>query len=112
ALHPDIHLTIDTSHRLVDLTLDDFDIAIRFTENKKPGPNWTLLMAETLLPVCSPALRQQFAGLPAGELVARAPLIHVTSTSADWSYWFRASGIEAPPSIDGRLSVDSMQLGL
>lgn len=31
AQFPNIRVTIDTSHRLVDLTLDDFDIAIRFT---------------------------------------------------------------------------------
>ena len=54
AQHPDIRVTIDTSLRPVDLTLDDFDIAIRFSTTKKPAPNWTLLAVETLLPVCSP----------------------------------------------------------
>jgi LysR family transcriptional regulator, glycine cleavage system transcriptional activator len=111
AQFPDMRLTVDTSHRLVDLTLDDFDVAIRFTENKKPAPNWTLLAVETLLPVCSPALRERFAGQPVEKILAQAPLIHLTSPSADWNYWFRASGVKAPPSIDGRLSVDVMQLG-
>ena len=54
---PDLRLRIDTSQRLVDLTLDDFDIAIRFAPMKKPAPNWTLLATETLVPVCEPAVQ-------------------------------------------------------
>jgi LysR family transcriptional regulator, glycine cleavage system transcriptional activator len=106
---PDVRVTIDTSLRPVDLTLDDFDIAIRFSSTKKPAPNWTLLAVETLMPVCSPGLKKQFGGSEAKTL-AQAPLIHVTSVSADWQHWFRASGIEAPSSIDGGLRVDTVQM--
>ncbi|MBV8513447.1 MAG: LysR family transcriptional regulator, partial [Xanthobacteraceae bacterium] len=38
AQFPNVHLTIDTSTRLVDLTLDDFDVAIRYLSIKKPAP--------------------------------------------------------------------------
>ena len=65
AQFPDIRVSIDTSQRLVDLTLDDFDIAIRFsTSAKKPAPNWTLLVVETLVPVCSPGLKKSSAPQP------------------------------------------------
>ncbi len=107
---PDIRLTIDTSHRLVDLTLDDFDVAIRAASTTKPASNWTLLATETLLPVCSPKLKEQFAAKGAADLLSRAPLIHVTSVSADWSHWFRASGLEMPASIDDGLRVDTIQM--
>jgi LysR family glycine cleavage system transcriptional activator len=107
---PDIRVTIDTSHRLVDLTLDDFDVAIRFSSTEKPASNWTLLAVETLLPVCSPALKKQFGILSDANLLSRAPLIHLTATSADWSHWFRASGMEVPSSIDGGLRVDTIQM--
>jgi len=111
ARHPNIRVTIDTSQRQVDLTLDDFDIAIRLSSTKKPEPNWTLLATETLMPVCSPGLGRQF-GVPLdARLLSRAPLIHVTSVSADWHHWFGANGIELPPSIDGGLRVDTMQMG-
>jgi len=108
--NPGIDVRIDSSHRLVDLTLDGFDIAIRFTSTQKPASNWTLLAAETLLPVCSPALKQQLGVTSNEELLMRAPLIHLTSAPADWGYWFRASGIEAPSSIEAGLRVDTMQL--
>jgi LysR family transcriptional regulator, glycine cleavage system transcriptional activator len=110
ALFPDIRLTIDTSHRLVDLTLDDFDVAIRAGSTEKPASNWTLLASETLVPVCSPRLREQFGGAAVADLLSRAPLIHVTSVSVDWNHWFRASGIEPPASIDSGLRVDTIQM--
>jgi LysR family transcriptional regulator, glycine cleavage system transcriptional activator len=106
---PDVRVTIDTSLRPVDLTLDDFDIAIRFSSTKKPSPNWTLLAVETLMPVCSPGLKKEFGGSEAKTL-AQAPLIHVTSVPADWQHWFRASGLEAPASIDSGLRVDTVQM--
>ena len=107
---PDIRVTIDTSHRLVDLTLDEFDIAIRFASMKKPGPTWTLLGVETLMPVCSPALKEQFGLSSDASLLSRAPLIHVTRVMADWTHWFRESGMEIPPSIEGGLRVDTVQM--
>ncbi|MGH7126536.1 MAG: transcriptional regulator GcvA [Stellaceae bacterium] len=107
---PDIRLTIDTSHRLVDLTLDDFDVAIRPASTQRPAPNWTLLTTETLVPVCSPRLREQFDTTDVTDLLSRVPLIHVTSVSADWSHWFRASGVEMPASTDDGLRVDTIHM--
>ena len=107
---PDIRLTIDTSHRLVDLTLDDFDVAIRPASTKKPAPNWTLLATETLVPVCSPELKKQVAGTSMADLLSRVPLIHVTSVSVDWSHWFRASSLAMPASIDDGLRVDTVHM--
>ncbi len=106
---PEVRVTIDTSLRPVDLTLDDFDIAIRFSSTRKPAPNWTLLAVETLMPVCSPGLKKQFGGSEA-KILSQAPLIHVTTVAADWEHWFRVSGMEAPPSIDGGLRVDTVQM--
>lgn len=110
AQFPSLRVTIDTSQRLVDLTLDDFDIAIRFSPTRKPASNWTLLAVETLVPVCSPSLKDQFSVGSDAELLSQAPLIHVTSVPADWNHWFLTSGLEAPSSIDGGLRVDTMQM--
>ena len=110
AQYPDVRVTIDTSPRLVDLTLDDFDIAIRFTSTKKPAANWSLLAVETLVPVCSPRLKEQFGGASDAALLSLAPLIHVTSVPTDWSHWFRLSGMAPPPTIDAGLRVDTMQM--
>ena len=110
AQFPDIRITIDTSHRQVDLTLDDFDIAIRIASTKKPAPGWSLLAVETLLPVCSPNMKEQFGVALDAKLLSRAPLIHVTSVSVDWNQWFRTSGMDVPVSINSGLRVDTIQM--
>jgi len=107
---PDIRVTIDTSQRLVDLALDDFDIAIRFSSVKKREANWTFLGEETLRPVCSPSLKAQYAGLSDADVISRAPLIHLTSLAPDWSHWFQMTGTKVPATIDGGLRVDTMQM--
>jgi LysR family transcriptional regulator, glycine cleavage system transcriptional activator len=112
AQFPDIRVTIYTSPRMVDLALDDIDIAIRFASAKKPAVNWTLLAAETLIPVCSPTLKQQFEAAGKGSVLAHAPLIHLTVVSVDWDHWFAANGMEAPSSIHGGLRVDTMQMAI
>jgi len=110
AQFPNVRVTIDTSHRPVDLTLDDVDVAIRISPIEKPSPNWTLLAAETLIPVCSPGLKRQLDSFSKTNPILRAPLIHVTSVSVDWHQWFRASGIEPPSSIESGLRVDTIQM--
>jgi LysR family transcriptional regulator, glycine cleavage system transcriptional activator len=110
AQFPDIRVTIDTSSRLVDLALDDVDIAIRFASAENPAANWTLLAAEMLVPVCSPGLKQQFEG--DSSVLSHAPLIHLTVVSTDWNHWFEANGMEAPSSIHGGLRLDTMQMAI
>jgi DNA-binding transcriptional LysR family regulator len=106
---PDLRVTIDTSQRLVDLTLDGFDVAIR-SSAKKRASHWTLLGMETLMPVCSPALKQHFTGSSTATLLSQAPLIHVTCVAEDWIHWFRANGMEVPSSIEDGLRVDTIQM--
>jgi LysR family transcriptional regulator, glycine cleavage system transcriptional activator len=112
AKYPDICVTIDTSQRVVDLTLDEFDIAIRFTSMKKPAAHWALLGEETLFAVCSPALKKKLAAPSDASLMSRAPLIHVTSVPQDWDHWFRESGTHAPPAVGGGLRVDTVLMAL
>jgi LysR family transcriptional regulator, glycine cleavage system transcriptional activator len=107
---PGLRVTIDTSPRLVDLALDDVDIAIRFASTKNPEPNWTLLATETLTPVCSPAMQKQFGGAADATVLSRLPLIHVTATSIDWAHWFTENGLEVPPSVSEGLRVDNIQM--
>ena len=107
----DISVTIDTSRRRVDLTLDNFDIAIRFAPVNKPAPDWTLLAAETLMPVCSPAFKKKLDRPLGPDVLSRVPLIHVTTASTDWVHWFAAAGMTAPASIDTGLRVDTFQMG-
>ena len=56
-----------TTIRLFDgKTLDNFDLAIRFAPANKPGPDWTLLAAETLMPTVSDCRVSQVVNVKKG----------------------------------------------
>ena len=67
-----------------------------------------MLVPETLVPVCSPSIKQRFADSTLIDLISRNTLIHITSVSADWKYWLRASGLDLPASIDDGIHIDTI----
>ena len=108
--YPEITVTLDTSHRLVEFPLDGIDLAIRLAAHSSAEETWIHLVRQSLLPVCSPALRRDPNGTT-NAVFSRAPLIHVTTISEDWSEWFRLAGIE-PPETNRSLRVDSIQMAM
>jgi LysR family glycine cleavage system transcriptional activator len=110
--HPDIAIDIKSSLDYVDLPMEGLDAAIRMATQSQAMAHWTKLFAETLVPICSPALKRKFEGLSKEELVATAPLIHLSSVSADWEEWLRLSDIEQSPRWLPGLRVDTIHLAL
>jgi LysR family transcriptional regulator, glycine cleavage system transcriptional activator len=110
--HPDICVDIQTSIEPVDLPMEGIDAAIRLAPAERAMSHWTHLLKESLVPVCSPALRAKYAGLSAQELVVRADLVHMTSTSSDWAEWFRLAGIAQPAGVRTGLRVDTIHMAL
>jgi LysR family transcriptional regulator, glycine cleavage system transcriptional activator len=110
--HPGILVDIQTSLNLVDLPMEGVDAAIRLAPATRAMAHWTHLLKESLVPVCSPVLRKKYAKLSALELIAKAELIHMTSTSADWAEWFRLVGVEPPAAVRAGLRVDTIQMAL
>jgi LysR family glycine cleavage system transcriptional activator len=92
-LHPEIDVRIDASTRLLDLRLEDVDLAVRHGTGRYPGLASEKLLDDDLIPVASPRL---FTGKgrvrkPADLLHHR--LLHI-ETRDDWRLWFAAEGIE------------------
>src|SRR5262249_11426792 len=108
--YPDIQVSIDTSLRHVELPLDGIDLAIRMAREAKPNGTWIRLIAESLVPVCSPSVRARL-GDRLLEIFSDVPLIHVTSVSENWAEWFRGAGID-PPDLKRGLRVDTIQMSL
>lgn len=105
AAHPQIRVSIDSSHRRVEFPLDGKDLAIRLALREEAEPGWVHVVQEEVVPVCSPALLAAHGR----EILSRAPLIHVTSISEDWDAWFAATGA---PRTDGggSLQVDRLHM--
>jgi LysR family glycine cleavage system transcriptional activator len=91
--HPGIEVRISTSLRLVDLTRDGIDVAIRYGRGSWPNVRADWLMAEDLFPVCSPALLAGGAALRTPADLAHHTLLHVNYQRDEWQLWLTAAGI-------------------
>ena len=62
-------MDIETSLEPVDLPMEGIDAAIRLAPpSRSQRPSWTRLLDESLVPVCSPALREKYRDLSGLEL--------------------------------------------
>jgi LysR family glycine cleavage system transcriptional activator len=109
---PEISVDIQTSLDRVDLPMEGIDAAIRLAPAAQAMEHWTHLLSESFVPVCSRALLTKHSGLSGRDLIAKAELIHLTSTSADWAEWFRITGVKEPDTLRGGLRVDTVQMAL
>jgi len=110
--YPEIGVDIETSLKPVDLPMEGIDAAIRLAPPSRATPSWTRLLDESLVPVCSPALREKYLHLSGLELIAQVDLIHMTSISGDWAEWYRIIGITPPANVRGGLRVDTVNMAL
>lgn len=91
--HPDIDVRITTSTEVVDFRSSNVDAAIRYGRGQWPGVHAEWLMAEHLFPVCSPKLLTGARALKQPEDLARATLLHTSTTRDDWRVWLTAAGL-------------------
>lgn len=103
AEHPDIEVWISADMEIADLSEGAVDVAVRYGRGNYPGLVSHRLLAETVLPVCSPTLLDRNPIRTPGDL-ARHTLMHDLSMDADpscpdWAMWLKARGAD---SIDGR----------
>jgi LysR family glycine cleavage system transcriptional activator len=95
---PQLELRLDTTDRLAEFGADGIDIGVRYGLGGYPGLACERLLAEDVVPVCSPALLHGRTTVTLAEL-ARMTLIHDTTIAFDptfpsWRTWFQARGID------------------
>ena len=113
AEHPDIVVNIDTRTRPFLFADTGFDAALYAGTPEQvaqwPGTDASLLMHETVLPVCSPQLLSQAAlrgrgraqpTVPASVL-AGLPLLQQSTRPHAWRQWFDAMRTAAPRALEG-----------
>jgi len=88
---------------IVDFAVDDVDLAIRYGPGGYDGLSEALLMAETILPVCSPRLLTGAPPLRTPQDLERHALLHDGSPDKDdsaptWPMWLKAAGVKG---VDG-----------
>jgi LysR family glycine cleavage system transcriptional activator len=102
--HPDITVHIDTRTRPFLFADSGFDAAL-FAGTPEQIGAWagtqaTRLMAEVVLPVCSPALLQGGAMLSPADIAA-LPLLQQSTRPNAWRLWFEASGVPCEAALAG-----------
>lgn len=88
--HPKIAVRLDTNNRVVDLTREDFDVAIRAGRGGWPGMEAIRLFPSAQTVLCTPA-----AMAALGEPPDPARLLEARRVGSDgeWKAWFRAAGV-------------------
>ena len=112
--HPDIEVWVSADMDVVDFAVDDVDLAIRYGAGDYPGLVVDRLMAETILPVCSPRLMVGENPLKKPCDLAHHPLLHDESPDKDencptWTMWLKAAGVD---DVDGERGVKFNQSSL
>jgi len=100
ALHPDIHLRVDSSIWVEDADTDA-DLEIRYGQGRWAGLKSERLTWDTLQPVCSPVLPTPEKPLAKPEDLAHHELLHVMGYEEGWGYWLKRNGAEHIDSSQG-----------
>jgi LysR family glycine cleavage system transcriptional activator len=96
--HPDIDVHVSASMQLADFTRDRIDVAIRYGAGGYADVFFEKLLAESVIPVCAPALAREKAPRSPRDLVGLT-LLHDDSPDNDpscptWDMWLRAAGVD------------------
>jgi DNA-binding transcriptional LysR family regulator len=116
ALHPDIIVHIETQTRPFLFADTGFDAAL-YAGTAEQLANWAgtravALMAEEVVPVCSPELLKGIKGAASvrgmkqrtqltPEALATMPLLQQSTRPEGWRRWFDALGVAAPLALSG-----------
>ncbi|HYF06664.1 MAG TPA: transcriptional regulator GcvA [Acetobacteraceae bacterium] len=91
--HPGIELRVSASLQHVDFAREDVDLAIRHGDGSWPTLHATRLCAETLFPVCSPALLRGRHALRTPPALKHHTLLHINDRRA-WEQWVEHAGVK------------------
>lgn len=94
AAHPDVDLRIRAAVDFAEMVAADVDAAIAYGRGDWPGGFVVdRVVAERLVPLCSPALCHGTPPLRAPEDLARHSLIHTETKLVTWAMWLEAAAV-------------------
>ena len=102
-MYPDIEIEMHASYELVDLAVDEIDVAIRYGDGNWGDLFCHRLLTDQLFPVRSPAYLQA-KGLSAPHDLSRAVLLRYCREP--WLPWFQAAGLIWPEPQTGPIFND------
>lgn len=86
---------------------DAFDVGITYGLGSWPASQAVPVLAERLLPVCTPAWLAAHGPIGSAAQLAGLPLIHADDTGDDWQRWITA-WLGAPVALEPDITVDTL----
>jgi LysR family glycine cleavage system transcriptional activator len=102
---PEIDVHVSTTHRPVDLARESIHFAVRHGLGDYPGLQSKTLLADELIPVCSPRLVAPRRSATRADITAER-LLHDEHRD-DWRLWCQAAGVDGLDCDGGIVFVDS-----
>ncbi|MFJ6323301.1 MULTISPECIES: LysR family transcriptional regulator [unclassified Rhizobium] len=90
--NPGITVNLVTRFSIFDFRLEPVDAAIHFGAAHWPGGELALLRDETVIPACSPQMRDEYRFQEAAD-IRKAPLLHLTTRPDAWERWMELNGV-------------------
>ena len=96
--NPDVDVWVSADMDVVDFAIEDVDLAIRYGLGKYEGLVVEHLMAEKIVPVCSPRLMTGDYPIKSPADLVHHTLLHDLGTEKDpscptWPMWLKAAGV-------------------
>ena len=101
AEHPDVVVTVLSSHKMADTTNPEIDTFITFGHEPRANLRSVPLFSVEFTPLCSPAYLSRFKSFNDLRILQQATLLHM-SDFTDWEDWMTLSGL---PSEDARRGI-------
>ncbi|WP_429932382.1 LysR family transcriptional regulator [Agrobacterium vitis] len=92
--HPGITINLVTKLSYFDFRLEPVDAAIHFGLADWQGAEMSLLRSETVVPACSPELRDTYDFQTPLDL-RQAPLLHLTTRPDAWERWLASNDVQS-----------------
>jgi LysR family transcriptional regulator, glycine cleavage system transcriptional activator len=113
--HPDIDVRIDASTRMLDLKVEQVDLAVRHGNGRYPGLVSEKLLDDDLVPVASPRLLAGNGRVRKPADLLHHRLLHI-ETRDDWRLWFAAQNVDfdwrlGPLFVDTAIGVQAAVAG-
>lgn len=90
--HPGVTVNLSTRLEPFDFRAEGLDAAVHFGAPVWPGAELEPLMAETVVPACSPAFKRRHKLARPSDLLG-VPLLHVSTRPNAWQEWFKAKAV-------------------
>ncbi len=91
--HPQVHLAISTTNRVINFKSEDFDCAIRYGLEPWPELDCHLLFRDTLVAVASREFAARLNLSEGPEALSSCPIIQARTRPKDLDRWWKGKGI-------------------